>query len=583
MTRLRIWFALVALLCLAAVGALVSRSLSVADTERRLRHDAVAERVLDEMERSLSDLIAAEEARGLAAPDRPTEPERDFVVGRYELGPDGAITSVSAGQTEELEHLLRGAATAPATGSLTGPFGSLQQSAGTTVPLSPPSAAAPLQQKAAPEKKAEAYEILAKLNRGAEVRAKARGYVTAEEVAKDKVSRFADRRDEPREADAALSLQPARAPAVSEAVLSPLHARVLDPSHLALERSVAVGGRTARQGLVIAVPPLFAWLRNETLGGELAGLASVDFAGPVASELPAATGEFVYRRRFAEPFDALGAQLVLAPLPGVGTAGAIEGLGAALVLVLALGLLVAYRTVATVVGFAERRAAFAASVSHELKTPLTAIRMYAEMLRDGIVTSEAKRDEYYRALAVESDRLSRLVNNVLEFSQLEKGARKLALGVAPVEPALREALEILRVHVESEGFQLVVDIAPNLPPARFERDALAQIVFNLVDNAAKYARGAARREVVVSLGPTPNGVVLKVRDFGPGVPREQLGLVFDAFWRGDSELTRRAKGTGIGLALVRRLAEAMGGSARARNAEPQGFEVEVELAGGSAQ
>ncbi len=561
MTRLRVWFALVAVVCLVAVAALVYRALEVADTERRLRHDAVAERVLDEMERSLSEVIAAEEGRSAADPAN--APVGSFIVGRYELGADGAIRVTTPAHAAEIERLLHGAEATPAGG----PFVAMRQSAGTTLPVT--SSASPIQEQAAaraePEKKAEAFEILAKLNRGAELRAKGRVAPKQDEAAYDSVSSLEDRRAAPSEADA---------------VLSRLRGRALDATHLALERNVAVGGRTLRQGLVIAVPQLFAWLRDENLGGELAGLARVAFAGPLASEIAPSSEDFVYRRRFAEPFDALGAQLVLAPLPGVGTAAAIEALGAALALVLALGLLIAYRTVATVVAFAERRAVFAASVSHELKTPLTAIRMYAEMLRDGMVTSEAKRDEYYRALAVESDRLSRLVNNVLEFSQLEKGARRLALGVAPIEPALREALEILRVHVESEGFRLVVEIAPNLAPVRFERDALAQIVFNLVDNGVKYARDAQRRDIVVSVAPTATGVALTVRDFGPGVPLDQLRLVFEAFWRGESELTRRAKGTGIGLALVRRLAEAMGGSARAQNAEPSGFEVEIQLAAG---
>ena len=566
MTRLRLWFALVAVVCLAGVGALLWRALAVADTERRLRHDAVAERVLDEMERSLSELIASEDARGVDAPV-PAAPERAFIVGRYELGPDGAVTAATLGERAELERLLRGGAPTPAAG----PFSGALQSAGTTLPMSPaaspPMPAAEEQEKAKPEKKAEAFEILAKLNRGAEVRAKSRAALQEPTAEADSLGSFAARRD--------LAGEP-------DMVQSRLHARVLDATHLALERASAVGGRVRRQGLVLSVPALFAWLREGTLGGDLAGLARVDFAGPLAAELPPANAEFVYRRRFAEPFDALGAQLVLAPLPGVGTVGVIEALGAALAAVLAVGLFVAYRTVAALVAFAERRAAFAASVSHELKTPLTAIRMYAEMLRDGIVTSDAKRDEYYRALAVESDRLSRLVNNVLEFSQLEKGARRLALGTAPVEPALREALELLRVHVEREGFRLVVEAAPDLPAARFERDALAQIAFNLVDNALKYAHDAERRELVVSLDPTPNGVALRVRDFGPGVPREHLAWVFEPFWRGESELARRAKGTGIGLALVRRLAEAMGGSARARNVEPCGFEVEIELARAAA-
>jgi signal transduction histidine kinase len=567
-TRLRVWFAFVSLFCLVGVGLLVGRALAVAETERRLRHDAVAERVLDEMERSLSELVSSEDGR--------EPPPRAFIVDRYTVESDGRLDSQPASRREEVERLL-----SEPKQILTGPFSGARQSAGTTLPVSPDAMPAKEEKDAdaLKAKQGDAYEIFAKLNRAGELRARAYESAKPQETIRSRKESFRDRL----RADAGAAGLPAAAPfearelAPNEAVLSPLRPRAVDATHLALERSVATGGRTRREGLVIEVPSLFAWLRAEALG-ELAGLTRVDFAGPLASELPAASDEFVYRRRFAEPFESLGAQLVLAPLPGVGTAFAIEALGAALAAALLVGLLVAYRTVSTVVSFAERRAAFAASVSHELKTPLTAIRMYAEMLRDGMVSSEEKRGEYYRALAVESDRLSRLVNNVLEFSQLEKGARRLALTVAPLEPALRETLELLRVHVEREGFRLVVEIPADLGAARFERDALAQIVFNLVDNAAKYARDAQRRELVLSLSPGADGVTLKVRDFGPGVPREQLGLVFDPFWRGDSELTRRAKGTGIGLALVRRLAEAMGGSATARNAEPNGFEVEVQLA-----
>jgi signal transduction histidine kinase len=553
-SRLRLWFALVALGSLAGVYLLVSRALAVAETERRLRHDAVAERVLDEMERSLSELIASEDGREPVA--------RAFIVDRYTVEGSGRLVTTPSAREEEVQRLL-----GARVGTVTGPFNDARQDAGTTEPLRE-------KDQAKPEKKAEAYEILAKLNRAGEERKQKYALQT--------------RRDAPSAARSTDALAEAPAPAAappppasfaeqpSDSVLSPLRARAVDATHLALERVVATQGQMRRQGLVVDVPGLFSWLRGETLR-ELGDLAHVDFVGPLAAQLPETSAEFVYRRRFAEPFDSLGAQLVLQPLPGVGTAAAIEALGAALAAVLLLGLLVAYRTVATFVSFAERRAAFAASVSHELKTPLTAIRMYAEMLRDGMVPSDEKRGEYYRALAVESDRLSRLVNNVLEFSQLERGARKLSLAVAPVEPALRDALELLRVHVEREGFRLTTEIAPDTSPVRFERDALAQIAFNLVDNAVKYARDAERREIVVSLLPTPEGVALGVRDFGPGVPRDQLGLVFDPFWRGDSELTQRAKGTGIGLALVRRLAEAMGGSARARNVEPTGFEVQVLL------
>jgi len=113
-----------------------------------------------------------------------------------------------------------------------------------------------------------------------------------------------------------------------------------------------------------------------------------------------------------------------------------------------------------VVRFAERRSNFAAAVSHELKTPLTAIRMYAEMLRDGMVPSEAKRDEYYRHITAESERPEPAHQQRARFSRLEKGARELALVRAPVGPVLSEAATLLRPHAEREGFELAVDVPP---------------------------------------------------------------------------------------------------------------------------
>jgi signal transduction histidine kinase len=233
--------------------------------------------------------------------------------------------------------------------------------------------------------------------------------------------------------------------------------------------------------------------------------------------------------------------------------------------------------VAVTVGFAERRSNFVAAVTHELKTPLTSIRMYAEMLRDGMVESEAKRDEYYSTITAESERLSRLIDNVLEFSRLEQGTRELNLVVGSVAPVLEEAARLLEPHAREIGFRLRVEIEPSLPPVRFDRDALTQVVFNLVDNALKYARDAGDREVVLHAGASGDGVVISVRDRGPGVPPRHLSKIFDPFYRGENELTRRSRGTGIGLALVKGLSEQMGGVVDGGNAPDGGFEVSLRL------
>jgi signal transduction histidine kinase len=229
------------------------------------------------------------------------------------------------------------------------------------------------------------------------------------------------------------------------------------------------------------------------------------------------------------------------------------------------------------VSFAERRSNFVAAVSHELKTPLTAIRMYGEMLRDGLVPSEAKRAEYYRHITVESERLSRLINNVLEFARLEKGNGEVALATGSVEPVVREVAELLRPHVEGQGFELAVDVDPALPAVRFERDGLVQVLCNLVDNAAKYAREATPRRIELSARRAGGDVRLSVRDHGPGIAARHLGKIFEPFYRAESELTRRHKGTGLGLALVRGMAERMGARVSGHNVPDGGFEVELRF------
>jgi signal transduction histidine kinase len=293
-----------------------------------------------------------------------------------------------------------------------------------------------------------------------------------------------------------------------------------------------------------------------------------------------ATADSVYRHRFAEPFDALQATLVLPALGDAGGASTVRWLSFLLFAALALGLFALYRMVAVTVGFAERRSNFVAAVSHELKTPLTAIRMYAEMLRDGMVPSGEKQREYYGTITAESERLSRLIQNVLEFSRLERGSRDVHLVAGPLAPVVEEAVQVLRPHAEREGFRLEVDVPADLPPVRFDRDALLQVLFNLVDNALKYARDASDRTVRIEGRAEQGGVRLAVRDAGPGVADGQLSRIFEPFYRAGDELTRTAQGAGIGLALVRELSDRMGAALRGVNAPGGGFEVSLLLRAG---
>jgi signal transduction histidine kinase len=366
---------------------------------------------------------------------------------------------------------------------------------------------------------------------------------------------------------------------------APMAAAVVDENRIILHRTVAISGSgTYEQGILIDLDRLAGWLEERVLGESgLRRFITLDFLrgeerGAAGSgSAPYERERFVYRHRFGEPFESLSARLSLLPLPDEGGTGYIYAIGLLLILASTVGLWAVYRTVAVAVDFSERRSNFAAAVSHELKTPLTAIRMYGEMLRDGMVSDEAKEKEYSATITAEAERLTRLIQNVLEFSKLEKGAHQLDLVSGSLGEPLREVLRILEPHARSQGFVLALDLQDRLPAVRFDPDAFQQILFNLIDNAFKYAATADTKRVDLSARRVEGAVEVCVRDYGPGVAREHRPHLFDAFYRGEKELTRRTRGAGIGLALVQSLAKQMGAAVSARNRPEGGFEVALHF------
>lgn len=579
MRRFRLLFLAVALALLAPLGFLVQRALHSVALERQLHHQAVAERVFDEMERSLSTLLEGEAAQAVNYYGRDdANASWPFVLGRFQVDGAGNVRVLPAGATtqagaNDIERRVgaywRAARVPPAAGG-----NAAVQVPGTTIDLdnARPAGSRKLERDdLAAQKESEdvsALDVLRSLNKAGVERAERQRLADSLAVQED----FAV--DE-REAGVPHARGLDAAPGEPEA--APMVGRAIDAGHLMLYRTVARGGR---QGALIDMAGLGEWLREQGLGSDgVREYARVSFATPFGSEPnDAAAQAYTYQHRFAEPFDDLSARLALRALPGVGSATYVYALAALVLTTTVLGLAALYRMVSVIVAFAERRSNFVAAVSHELKTPLTAIRMYGEMLRDGLVPSEAKRDEYHRQITTESERLSRLINNVLEFARLEKGTREVALASGALAPAVREVAQLMRPHVEREGFELCVAVGDALPPVRFEADAVMQILWNLVDNAIKYGRDGAPRRIELRAWHDGGGVHVAVRDHGPGVAARQLGKIFEPFYRGESELTRRNKGTGLGLALVRGLAERMDATVRARNVPDGGFEVEITFA-----
>lgn len=217
---------------------------------------------------------------------------------------------------------------------------------------------------------------------------------------------------------------------------------------------------------------------------------------------------------------------------------------------------------------AQRKTTFVANVSHELKTPLTSIRLFAEMLHDGRAGDEAKQRRYLQTMLNETQRLTRLVNNVLDFSRLERGRRDFQAEMVDLDAVVAEIMETQRERLLGDGLDVVYHKSTDPIRAMADRDAIEQILLNLLDNAAKYASTGKRAEV--RLTADNRSWTLRVCDFGPGIPPRERQLVFEAFHRMDDRLTADRPGCGLGLSIAARLAQGMGGQLSLTDNQPQG-------------
>ena len=595
MKKLRLVFVLVAAAVLLPLLLLVERALSSEKAELALERRAVAERVIDEMERELTTFLRREEDRPfahyryLARPDDPVgppwvrsplaDPLEKFVVGPFQVEPDGRITTPLWPDDERLARVFAGwqesAADRERADRVLGPIRRAFPSRPLQVQILPPTMALSVGKETGqragttvelnaepvnpPELKKESsfpLEVLEKLNRGASSRA-------------DRGSKLSKTQ--------AANVVASEAPALVDLRLEPMVGRPIEGDGMLLYRTVVAGESAFRQGLLLDRIELVKWLADKALGGASRSQVRIEVV-KARGELP---GGAVFRHRFAEPFSSAEA-LVTVEVAGSATLSNARLLSGLLVAAVLLGLWAVYRMAAYAVAYAERRGNFVAAVTHELKTPLTAIRMYGEMLRDGMVSDEAKKQRYYQTIIAEGERLSRLVDNVLELARLERKEKAPPATAGEVGPILEEALQLLRPHAEKEGFALELRVEKGLPAVQVDRDALLQVIFNLVDNAIKYSQNAELKKITIAASSEAGEVVVKVEDRGPGVEPAQLRHLFEPFWRGESELTRKTKGTGIGLALVKGLVERMGGKVAARRGEAGGLEIAIRLVGAAA-
>ena len=304
---------------------------------------------------------------------------------------------------------------------------------------------------------------------------------------------------------------------------------------------------------------------------------SYNLTGVSADEL---AGTLLYRTRLTAPFDSLELVFAITRLPPGPGASVLAWSTVVIAIVFLGGFVALYRLGVSQIRLAKQQQDFVSAVSHELKTPLTSIRMYGEMLKEGWADAE-KQKQYYEFIHDESERLTRLISNVLQLASISRHDPQFELRPIGIATLLDQVRSKIDGQIERAGFQLEYSDDGNCKNRQInvDEDCFTQILINLVDNAIKFSKDAEHKQIDIGVQHSSDDqVVITVRDYGPGIPKSQLKKIFKLFYRTESELTRETVGTGIGLAIVHQLTTAMGGTIDVINKEP-GVEFRLTFPG----
>jgi signal transduction histidine kinase len=258
----------------------------------------------------------------------------------------------------------------------------------------------------------------------------------------------------------------------------------------------------------------------------------------------------------------------------------LSGLVALMLVAIGAGALLASRAVERSLALARLKSEFVAHVSHELRTPLTSIRMFAELLRSGRAKTEEKRRDYLERIEAESARLQRLIDDLLDFARLEAGRKEYRFAPGDAGEVAEEAVAAVGAQLLEAGFAVDLDVLRPLPAVRLDRESLRAALENLLSNARKYA--ADRRRVTVRVASRPPAVEIEVADEGIGIDEAELPRLFEKFFRGRDAAELNVPGSGLGLALVKRVVEDHGGTiaVRSRKGEGTAFTIALPALGG---
>ena len=242
---------------------------------------------------------------------------------------------------------------------------------------------------------------------------------------------------------------------------------------------------------------------------------------------------------------------------------------------LACGLFFTLYTVNNELNLSRMKSYFMSTVSHEFKSPLTSIRQMAEMLVRERVPTKERKVKYYTTILQQSERLSHLIDNILDFTKMEEGHKVFRFEQADIEPVVKDVVELFREITAGSGFQIKLEISDYLPEIIFDREAIEQVVYNLIDNAFKYSRES--KVIDVRLFREDNNVIFSVQDYGVGIRKEDREKIFSRFYRAGEELSQNVKGSGIGLAIVKQIVEAHRGKITVESSPGKGSKFIVKL------
>lgn len=624
MVRLKLYFLLFCIAVSVPLSYVVWRTYTGVAREELAQLEFFAEALIDDMQKELAELIQREERRAVDEYQAPasdgttsplsTPPNEPYILGYLQNRPDGRMQTPLVVDSGQAPVQYRGVVAALQ--EVNQAFNQKKWSLPSSVPEPPKDALAKAKTSEA-QSSTFAERYLAAPQRKAPQTRLGQKSVRVEELTPRQMSNLAGQAADavaPRpeatataeaELDAMMdtvkrreaATLPAAAPSPPEASQSasdrprfqvevaPMQSIFIDSERVFIFRRVAVNDQILRQGFVLMLKPFLQHMADAYFTPHpMAAFSRLTLKvvgndpqnGGFETGAAAREGRVVALRTFPAPFDFISAAIACDHIPASPARKSVHIALAALGAVLLLGLFAIYHSVRSVVDLSERRSRFVSSVTHELKTPLTNIRMYVEMLEQGIAATPQREQEYLGIIGSESTRLSRLINNVLTLAKLEKKQHHVELQPGRLEDLFNEAHAIMAPKLAQEGFDLTIGTGREIEMA-YDREAMLQVLINIIENSIKFGRNAPDRHIHIDARIEGPWVRIALADTGPGIPHPALKRIFDDFYRAESALTRTTSGTGIGLALVKKLVAAMGGRVEAANNPQTGCTITLSL------